>query len=185
MQTFISILRGINVSGQKKILMKDLKAVYENLNLSDVVTYIQSGNVIFNNGGNLSDTELAETIGKAIYKSYNFHVPVVIRSMEEMKKIISSNPFLPRENIDPKKLHVTFLSEIPDKKNARSVENMDFTPDQFRIAGRNIYLYVPNSYGETKISNAFFEKKLNVTATTRNWNSVNKLFEIAAKNQLD
>ncbi len=179
MQTFISILRGINVSGQKKILMADLKALYEKLKFTDVATYIQSGNVIFKTNEKLSDIEFAKKIEEAIHKKYDFEVPVIIRSEDEMKKIISQNPFVKEKNIDEKKLHVTFLSEIPDKKNVESTVNMDFLPDRFIIIGKEIFLYVPNGYGETKISNNFFEKKLKVKATTRNWNTTNKLSQMA------
>ena len=179
MQIFISILRGINVSGQKKILMADLKALYEKLKFTDVATYIQSGNVIFKSNEKLSDIEFAKKIEEEIYKIYHFQVPVIIRRIDEMKHIISANPFLKEENVDVKKLHVTFLSEIPDKKNVESIDNTAFLPDQFIISGKEIYLYVPNGYGETKISNNFFEKKLQVKATTRNWNTVNKLSEMA------
>ncbi|MEJ7676829.1 MAG: DUF1697 domain-containing protein [Segetibacter sp.] len=85
MKTFISILRGINVSGQKKILMTDLKVLYESLKFKDVITYIQSGNVIFKTSIELSDVELAEKIEQAIYQKYNFDVPVIIRSVEEIE----------------------------------------------------------------------------------------------------
>jgi len=180
MQTFISILRGINVSGQKKILMADLKVLYENLNFKDVATYIQSGNIIFKSTEKLSEGELAKKIEKAIFKKYNFEVPVVIRTEKEMEKIISSNPFLKEENIDTKKLYVTFLSEIPDKKKLESIENTAFLPDKFIVSGKEIYLHIPGSYGETKLSNKFFETKLKVKATTRNWNTVNKLFEMGS-----
>jgi uncharacterized protein (DUF1697 family) len=180
MQTFISILRGINVSGQKKILMPDLKKLYENLKFKDIKTYIQSGNVIFKSNEKLADEELAKKIELAIHKKYDFKVPVIIRTQEEMGKIISSNPFLEEKNIDAKKLHVTFLSEIPTKGNRETIENIDFSPDKFIIQGKEIYLHIPESYGETKFSNKFFETKLKVKATTRNWNTVNKLFEIAS-----
>lgn len=179
METFISILRGINVSGQKKILMTDLKALYENLKFTDVKTYIQSGNVIFKSNEKLSDLEFAKKIEEDIYKNYDFQVPVIIRRIDEMKHIISANPFLKEENIDVKKLHITFLSEIPDKENVESIEKIDFSPDKFVIHGKEIYLYIPNSYAETKLPNNFFEKKLKVKATTRNWNTVNKLSEMA------
>jgi len=179
MQIFISILRGINVSGQKKILMIDLKALYENLKFTDVETYIQSGNVIFKSNEKLSDIEFAKKIEEEIYKKYDFQVPVIIRRIDEMKHIISANPFLKEENIDLKKIHVTFLSEVPDKKNVESIVSVDFSPDKFVIRRKEVYLYIPDSYGETKISNNFFEKKLKVKATTRNWNTVNKLSEMA------
>lgn len=179
MQTFISILRGINVSGQKKILMADLKSLYENLKFRDVNIYIQSGNVSFKTNEKLSDIQLAEKIERAIYKKYNFQVPVIIRNDEELKKIISSNPFLKEKNIEEKKLHVTFLSNTPAKMNVESIKDIDFSPDKFIIKGKEIYLHIPESYGETKLSNNFFEKKLKITATTRNWNTVNKLLEMA------
>lgn len=183
LQVFISILRGINVSGQKKILMSDLKGLYENLGFKDVATYIQSGNVIFKSNEKLPDTGFAKKIEEAIEKKYDFKVPVVIRSEEEMKKTISSNPFLKEKNNDSKRLYVTLLSEIPAKENVESIENIDFSPDKFIIIGKEIYLCVPNGYGETKISNNFFEKKLKVKATTRNWNTVNKLSDMASNSK--
>jgi len=179
MQTFISILRGINVSGQKKILMADLKSLFENLKFSDVSTYIQSGNVSFKTNEKLSDVQLAGKIEKAIYKEYSFEVPVIIRNEDELKKIVSSNPFLKEKNIDVQKLHVTFLSEIPGKGEIKSIDDVDYSPDQFIIKGKEVFLHTPAGYGVTKLSNNFFEKKLKVKATTRNWNTVNKLLEMA------
>lgn len=181
MQTFISILRGINVSGQKKILMADLKTLYERLKFKDVKTYIQSGNVIFKSDSKIPDIQLARKIGKAISAKYNFEVPVIIRTKEELEKIISQNPFAKEKKIDLQKLHVTFLSETPDKEKVELIKEADFLPDQFIINGKEIYLHIPNSYGETKLSNKFFENKLKVSATTRNWNTVNKLFELASQ----
>ena len=180
-QTFISILRGINVSGQKKILMADLKSLFEKLKFKEVATYIQSGNVIFKSDEKLSEREVAEKIEKAIIKKYNFHVPVIIRNEEEFKKIISSNVFTKEESIDTKGFHVVFLSDFPAKANVELIESIDFSPDKFIIKGKEIYLHISGSYGETKLSNSFFEKKLKVTATTRNWNTVNKLFEMISQ----
>jgi uncharacterized protein (DUF1697 family) len=179
MQTFISILRGINVSGQKKIRMVDLKKLYESLGFSDVKTYIQSGNVIFKSDSNISDIQFAKKIEKAISEQYLFEVPVIIRTSKELEKIILDNPFMKEKNIDVKKLHTTFLSETPGKEKAALIKEADFLPDRFEIKGKEIYLHIPGSYGETKLSNKFFESKLKVSATTRNWNTVNKLFELA------
>jgi uncharacterized protein (DUF1697 family) len=179
MKTFISILRGINVSGQKKILMADLKTLYESLGFRDVITYIQSGNVIFKSGGKGTDEELAKKVEKAIKKKYGFEVPVIIRSNEEIRKIISDSPFRKEKIPEIKKLHVVFLSEIPDKVHIEGISKMDFSPDRFHVTGKNIFLHIPDSYAETKLSNTFFEKKLKVTATTRNWNTVLKLSQLA------
>ncbi len=179
MQTFISILRGINVSGQKKILMADLKNLYESLKFKEVITYIQSGNVIFKSDGKLSDLDLAKKIETAMYKKYDFKVPVIIRSVEEIRKVISINPFLNEKNINIERLHVTFFSEIPKSHNLGIIKQFDFSSDRFTIIGKEVFLYTPEGYGVTKLSNNFFENKLKVTATTRNWKTVNKLLEIA------
>lgn len=178
LQTHISILRGINV-GQKKILMSDLKALYEGLKFKDVTTYIQSGNVIFKSDTKLSDQDIAYKIENAILKKYNFSVPVIIRSIEEIKNIIASNPFLKEKNTNIEKLHVTFLADIPETNFLEKIISYDFAPDKFTILGKEVFLYIPDSYGETKLSNKFFENKLKVSATTRNWKTVNKLEEIA------
>jgi len=178
MQTYISILRGINVSGQKKIQMTDLKALYENLKFKNVSTYIQSGNVIFKRKRQ-SDEVLAKKIQNAIYEKYSFEVPVIIRNVEELKNTIATNPFLKEKNINEEKLHITFLEKLPDKAKVHIIKNIDYSPDKFIIIDKEIFLYCPNGYGITKLSNNFFENNLKVTATTRNWKTVNKLVEIA------
>ena len=179
MTTYISILRGINVSGQKKIRMEDLKALYEGLDFGKVTTYIQSGNVIFKTGLNLSISRLSEKIEKAIEEKYHFHVPVIIRTADEMHQILSSNPFLNEEGINREKLHVTFLEEEPQPTQVSAIIEADFSPDGFRIIGKEVYLYCPGGYGNTKLSNTFFEKKLCTKATTRNWKTVGKLANLA------
>lgn len=179
MKTYISILRGINVSGQKKILMTDLKALYESLGFEEVSTYIQSGNVIFKTDEKLSNQDIAKEIEKAILEKYNFEVPVIIRSAEEIRNVISANPFLAETDINVEKLHVTFLADAPGKASLESIKNLDYSPDKFVIIGQEVFLHCPDNYGETKLSNKFFESKLKVSATTRNWKTINKLLEIA------
>jgi uncharacterized protein (DUF1697 family) len=180
METYISILRAINV-GRRKILMTDLKALYEELNLKEIVTYIQSGNVIFKTGKKISTQVLANKIQQLIAKKYQFDVPVIIRTGDEMKKTIAVNPFLKQKGINLEKLHVTFLAENPEQVKVKAIQNLDYTPDKFVIIDNDVYLYCPNGYGITKLSNGFFENKLKVTATTRNWRTVNILAELAAK----
>lgn len=177
MTTYISILRGINVSGQKSIRMIDLKALYESLGFTNVITYIQSGNVIFKTSSELNSNELAQKIEQAILKKYNFEVPVIIRSVKEWNIVTKNNPFI-APTIEEGKLYVTFLNREPDKILLDSINKLDFTPEQFKITGKEIYLYCPNGYGNTKLSNNFFEKKLKTQATTRNWNTVLKLLEL-------
>lgn len=176
---YVSILRGINVGGQRKILMADLKKLYENLGFKDVVTYIQSGNVIFKTTENYSSEDLIQILETAIFEQYQFNVPIIIRTKDEIDKTIDTNPFLSDKDVDLEKLHVTFLENTPNSTQLEKIKAYDYSPDKFIIVDKNVYLYCPIDYGHSKLSNSFFELKLKTKATTRNWKTVNKLSELA------
>lgn len=178
MNTYVAILRGVNVSGKNKLPMADLRAKLAQAGLQNIRTYIQSGNVIFEYGKS-SPEELAKKIATVILKQFGFEVPVIVLTVEELSDIISNNPFLRDNSRDSKKLHVTFLAEKPQKENLDRTVELTFPPDEFIIRDRAVYVFCPNGYGRSKITNNFFEQKLKVTATTRNWKTVNKLKEIA------
>jgi uncharacterized protein (DUF1697 family) len=180
MKTYISILRGINVGGHKKVPMAELKALYQDLKFTDIITYIQSGNVVFKSNVKLTTSEISKKIEKKILEKFNFEVPVLVREADEMEKIVKSNPFLKDKSIDTDKLHITFLTEVPSKLNLDWLNNYNFPPDKFIIEGKEVFLHIPDSYGNTKLSNTFFENKLKVGATTRNWKTVNKLVELGS-----
>lgn len=181
MTTYISILRGINVSGQKLIRMADLEKLYEGLGFSNILSYIQSGNVIFRTGLSVTVKELSVKIEEAIQQKYGFYVPVIIRTLEEMKEAIGSNPFLKGPGHPTEKLYITFLEDKPQLANIEKINHFDFLPDKFVIIEREVFLDCAGGYGTTRLSNTFFENKLKVKATTRNWNTVNKLVELAIK----
>lgn len=179
MSTFISMLRGINVSGHNKIGMADLKYLYESLNFRHVLTYVQSGNVIFDS--TIWDVpKLTSIIESAILKSFGLTVPVVIRNNTDFQRIINNNPFLINRNEDPAKFHVTFLLNSPAKSDLIKLPSSPNDNDEFILSGNEIFLFCPNGYGNTKLNNNFFEKKLNTTATTRNWNTVNTLYKMTS-----
>ena len=161
------------------IKMANLQKLYEELKLTDIITYIQSGNVVFKADGKHTDTELAALIAGKIEKKYRFEVPVIIRRLGEVEKVLAINPFIKEKGIDMEKLHVTFLAETPAKDKVEAIEKTDFSPDRFIIKDKEVFLYCPNGYGNTKLSNTFFENKLKVQATTRNWKTTNKLAELA------
>ncbi len=177
---YISILRGINVSGQKKIKMADLKALYESLGFKNVETYIQSGNVLFETN-TTKVGELKIKIEKAISKKYGFDVPVEIRNGRELSDIINNTPFgaLDLEG-NGTKLLVTFLAAKPTATKITKLMEYVAAPEELVVAGREVYLHCPNGYGKTKLSNTFLERTLGVDATTRNWKSVCKLHEMAS-----
>ncbi len=179
MKTYISMLRGINVSGSNKIRMTDLKLLYEELGFNDVITYIQSGNLIFKSSLKTTDLILTNKIEHAIIDKFKLNVPVIIRSINELKNIISSNPFFKENDINIEKLHVTFLAQKSQEEIAEKIKVSDYLPDKFILIEKEIYLYCPNGYGNTKLTNTFFENKLKVKATTRNWRTTNKLLELA------
>ncbi len=178
METYISILRGINVSGQKKIKMADLKSLYENMGFQDVQTYIQSGNVIFKTNITKKN-EIRQKIQLKIKEHYNFSVPVLILNIGELNAVFLNNPFLNKRKEDISKLHVTFLDEKPKVELVREIENLQSASDEFIVSEKTIYVFCPNGYGRTKLNNTFFEKKLKTTATTRNWKTICKLVELS------
>ena len=113
MTRYISILRGINVGGKRKVLMKDLKSLYEKLGLSKVETYIQSGNVIFESDQKLSNANLELKIQQALAETYGFDVPVIVRTAEEWAESVVNNPFWKEKDADIDRLHLTFLKDLP------------------------------------------------------------------------
>ncbi len=176
------MLRGINVSGQKKIKMNELRTLYESLGFRLVKTYIQSGNVIFESPD--SDTsELKSKIETNIKQTYGLSVTVIIRTAGEFQHVINNNPFCGTRQEDITKLHVTFLSETPSASSLKTIDKLKDKSNEWIIAGKEIYLFCPNGYGRTKLTNNFFAKNLNLSATTRNWNTVNKLYEIVKENE--
>jgi len=178
---YVSILRGINVSGQKKMKMADLKALYEELGFEHVVTYIQSGNVIFT--ATATDKEcLRKAIEKAIEEKYTFHVPVDIRTSQALVEVVDACPYEEAAVEDnATKVLVTFLQSIPSRQKQALLSSYVKSPERLIIQGSEVYLYCPNGYGKSKLTNTFLENKLGVLATTRNWKSVKKLAELSVE----
>ncbi|MEJ2617362.1 MAG: DUF1697 domain-containing protein [Ignavibacteriaceae bacterium] len=180
METFISILRGINVSGHRKVPMNELKSLYEEAGFKEVITYIQSGNVIFKTNKKLTSESLGKILEKKIDEKFNLDVPVIVRPGKEIENILSHNPFLKMHDVNVEKLHVTFLEKAPAQSELQKIKEYDYSPDRFIIKNKEVFLYCPGGYGKTKLSNNFFENKLKVQATTRNWKTINKLGELAS-----
>ena len=124
--------------------------------------------------------QLAEKIQKAILEYFGFEVPVICLEAARLQHAVKSNPFA-TENTLIENLHLTFLSETPEESRVTALEAIDYAPDQFLNQNAWIYLNILGKYHKTKLSNALFEKKLKVSATTRNWKTVLKLHEIASQ----
>jgi uncharacterized protein (DUF1697 family) len=169
------MLRGLNVGGYNKVTMVSLKECYESLGFNKVRTYIQSGNVVFDHPPGDAPV-VADRIRKGIKKGFGLDVQVIVRTKEEISGLIRNLPF---KGLDQNKFHVTFLSDRPPAIPLKEIDSAKDSAERFSVAGREVYLFCPNGYGRTKLSNQFFEKKLNVYATTRNWRTVNALSELA------
>ena len=178
MPTLISLLRGVNVSGHRRVSMADLKALYESLGYQTVRTYLQSGNVVFDAPG--ADAEKhARAIEKAIARDLGHEVGVVVKAARSFSKVAATNPFVGQAGFDDEFLHATFLIH-PSK--ALSLEGLKLPllgKEAAQLVGDVIFLYCPNGYGRTRINNSYFEKALRTGATTRNWRTVVALDKMA------
>lgn len=175
------MLRGINMTGHNTIKMTRLAEMFRQLGYTDAETYIQSGNIVFSCQNNSID-DVSSEIRKAILSEFSLDIAVITRTPDEINKIITANPFLAEPGFDPSKMAVVFLELQPSEEQILKVAGIDYPPDKFRIIGREIYIYCPNGFGKTKLYTNFFEAKMKVTGTARNWRTVNKLREMAEKN---
>lgn len=176
MNNCVALLRGINVGGKNKIPMTELKSLFASLGLEDVVTYIQSGNVVFRSpAGDAQD--IAAGIQKRIAEDFGFSVTVLLRTPAELGEITECNPFL-RGEADLSKLHVVFLDGPPPADGVAQLDPGRSPPDEFSMSGREIYLHLPNGAGRSKLTIDYFERVLGIAATARNWNTLLKLLAL-------
>ena len=171
MPKYIALLRGVNVAGQRKVPMSDLRSLFETLGHTDVRTYIQSGNVVFAAKAG-TPTRIRSTIEKAVEHDFGFDVTVLLRTAAEMAAVVKRNPY-------GDDAHVMFLEGAADKKRVAEIDPARFVPDEFTVHGHEVFLRCPNGLGNAKINNTFFERKLATKATTRNWRTVTTLLDWA------
>jgi uncharacterized protein (DUF1697 family) len=177
MPNYISLLRGINVSGQKIIKMEVLRKMFEYLDFSNVSTYLQSGNVVFHS--TITDTRhLSEMISNEINRSFGFEVQVFILSEEAWRKIAEENPFAKDIEKDISALYVTFLSDDAPENALDKLSRWMTNGEEAFIHQKTVYLYYPNGYGKTKLSNNEIERALKCIATTRNWKTTLSLLSM-------
>src|SRR5580698_2387445 len=143
MAVVISLLRGINVGGNRKIKMDALRELYESLDCCEVQTHIQSGNVVFKTKERNLD-RLTKRIEDAIEKAFGFHSNVIARTHAELGDVIARNPFAERSDIEPGKLLVTFLAANPSAEAVNTIRAIKAEPEELRIDGREVYIYFPN-----------------------------------------
>jgi uncharacterized protein (DUF1697 family) len=171
MTQFIGFIRGINVGGNNMLPMATLKSACESAGLTDVSTFLQSGNVIFRS----TKKDPAPLIKKAL----DLDVKVIVRSVDELRKVIEKNPFGSDRN--PSALIVVFLDGTPSKEAQAALLAAHKGPEEIHFAGRELFIYYGEGMGRSKLTNAVIERKLGLSGTARNWNTVTKLLELAMR----
>jgi uncharacterized protein (DUF1697 family) len=177
MPVFISLLRGINVGGHKPIKMDVLCSVYKAMKVGDVQSCLQSGNVVFS-AKTHSLKSLTKQIEDAIEQKFGQHCDVILRTSSELKQVIAKNPFAKNPGIVPGKLGVVFFKEAPAAESCDEVLRMKAKDENVHINGREFYVYFGSGMGQSKLFAAIARK---LTGTTRNWNTVTKLAQIAER----
>ncbi len=176
MKTYIALLRGINVSGQKKIPMAELRELLSNIGLESVQTYIQSGNVIFK-ALEKETQKLELKIHEAIKTHFGFEVPILVKRPQDLQEVFDNCPFPEEKKVNS---YFTLLYAIPDKDLIAEASKISHPNEEFVITDNCIYFHCSTGYGKAKYSNNFFERKLKTTATARNYKTMVKLLELSS-----
>ena len=177
MKTYIALLRGINVGGHKKVPMAELRELLTKSGLEKVQTYIQSGNVIFQSV-EVNKNKLEAVIHNAITSHFGFEVPVLVRTREDIKTIFDDSPFLEEKKVNS---YFTMLSEIPEKDLVDEASQKTYPNEEFVILKDCIYFFSAIGYGNAKFNLNFFERKLKINATSRNYKTMVKLLSLSQK----
>ncbi|WP_338701706.1 DUF1697 domain-containing protein [Streptomyces sp. Q6] len=179
-QRYAALLRGINVGGNKKVPMAQLRPLVERLGCDDVRTYLQSGNVTFAADGG-DEESWAAALTRAIADEFGFAVDVLVRDHAYLKAIVAACPF-PAAELEGKQLHVTYFSEPVTEERFAAVDRATYAPEDFRIGDRALYLYAPDGLGRSRLAEQLSRPGLTkgLIATSRNWNTVVKLVELTS-----
>lgn len=175
-QTYIALLRGINVGG-KVLKMADLKAAVADIGFEDIRTYLQSGNMVFK-AKKAANAELARRISSAIKSHKAMDVTVMVRSAREWDRILADNPY-PQAEEKPKTVHAFILDEQPGKDRIAILRSKEAGREEWEVVGDVLYLHTPDGFGKSVLGN-LVERTLKVPMTARNWNTVKALKELAA-----
>ena len=177
MIAYVALFRGINVGGNRMVRMEDLKALHSSLGLQDVVSYIQSGNVVFtgNDAENTDPADLRKRIEEGFEQAFGFHSDALLRTSAELNEIIARNPFAGQLDKEPKWVAVVFLADCPDSAAQEALLKSYVGPEEIFFRGKEMYIYYSEGMGRSKLTNSLIEKKLKTIGTTRNWNTILQL----------
>ncbi|WP_234314201.1 MULTISPECIES: DUF1697 domain-containing protein [unclassified Streptomyces] len=177
---YAALLRGINVGGNKKVPMAELRSLLEGLGHGDVQTYLQSGNAVFSSARQ-DPTALARELEAAIEAHFGFRVACLVLDGAYLRAVAEACPF-PVAELEGKQLHVTFCSAQPGPERFAAIDEAAYLPEEYRIGERVLYLHVPEGLGRSKLAEALARPAVvkGLDVTTRNWNTVVKLVELTS-----
>jgi uncharacterized protein (DUF1697 family) len=183
MPIYIALLRAVNVAGYGKLPMADLRKLLEGLGFKGVETYIQSGNAVFEASGSVDKVRAA--IAAGLEKMMGAPAGVMIRTHDDLSRVIAGNPFAAEAAADGARVHVAFLAGQA-AAGAAAAMNQIVTKyparrDRFHLAGDHIYFHFPEGAGETKFTGKSLDRAIGVPGTGRNWNTVLKLHEMSKR----
>jgi uncharacterized protein (DUF1697 family) len=176
MARYIVLLRGVNVGGNKRIKMAELRDALSAVGLEDPKTVVQSGNVVVDS--NADTPALGDIVETTIESTFGFHSTVIVRTAEEFRRVIIDHPFTSEEIEDPRFAHVAFCRDGPDRDGFDALQEGHEGPEELKLVGRELYVYYPEGSGRSKLINSVIEKHLGTPTTSRNWNTVQKLAAI-------
>ncbi|MCB9451117.1 MAG: DUF1697 domain-containing protein [Anaerolineaceae bacterium] len=179
MPVYISLLRGINVGGNKKIRMAELKALYESLGFTNVQTLLQSGNVIFETAAD--PAQLAAQIEAGVFNTFGFESKIILRTCADLRAVVEHAPYTAEQLAEPSKALVTFLATAPGDTAIQTLLNDHQGPEVLQVVGQELFVFYTDGAGRSKLTNVFIEKRLKTTGTARNWNTILKLLNLCGE----
>lgn len=172
----VVLLRGVNLGPRNRVSMADLRDALEGAGFADVVTYVQSGNVVVTS--RKSAARVASDCRRLIEARFGLDIAVVVRTRDELARVVARNP-LGDVATDPKRYQVSFLDAEPSRAVLERLEALATGPERFVAIGKELYAWHPAGVARSKLWAALAGQSLGVTATARNWTTVTKLLELA------
>ena len=173
LEAYVALLRGINVGGKNKLPVRDLTALCAEAGCADVRCYVQSGNIVFESTA--TDARgIPARIATQIAERFGFRIPIALRTLEQLKRVVGNNPFL-EQGASEEALHVMFLDDPPSPEKVAGLDPSRSAGDAFAVRGQEIYLHLPNGVADTKLTNACFDARLTTISANRNWKTITKL----------
>ena len=171
----IALLRGVNVGGNKKVSMSDLRTMIADLRFADARTLLQSGNLVFRADARKTTDQLERLLESETPERLGLSADFMVRTPEDWSAVVAGNPFEEEARRDPGHLLVLFMKDAPGPSKVKALQSAIVGREVVQAKGRHAYFVYPDGVGRSRLTHALIEKTLGVRGTARNWNTVMKL----------